>query len=67
VNIISRFLSFKDLVANCHSYIYFYINRADIQYLYILLVEYHSFFQVAFQFNITLFIYSVYVHNLEGQ
>ncbi len=28
-------------------FIYFYINRADIQYLYIVLVEYHSFFFIA--------------------
>ncbi len=33
---------FKGLVARCHSFYLFYINRADIQYLYILLGEYHS-------------------------
>jgi hypothetical protein len=32
-------------------FIYFYINRADIQYLYILLVEYHSFESCSINFS----------------
>ncbi len=35
---------FKGLVAHFHSFYLFYINQADIQDLYILLVEYHSCF-----------------------
>jgi hypothetical protein len=34
----------KELVARCYSLSLFYINRTDIQYLYILLVENHSCF-----------------------
>jgi hypothetical protein len=40
----------KGLVASCHSFYLFYINRADIQFFkYILLVEYHSCYPRSFR------------------